>query len=181
MVLDVPVVFALGRVALGRACSKPSPVSSVAIISPAGAEEKFKQSVELAQRAHESYIELVKMAVAEQIEQREQSAKAAAQAEKGLSTHAGGSAHVQFSASAHHHMGHTRNASNISAISFISNVSAMSDNNSNLPNDTAEENNLELSGSEKDELEDVEDDFEDEEEEEDEPQKNAAATASNTV
>ena len=72
---NVPIVYALGRVALGRACSKPSPVSSVAIISQAGAEEKFKETLELAQRARESYIDLVKMAVVEQAEQREQASK----------------------------------------------------------------------------------------------------------
>jgi ribosomal protein L7Ae-like RNA K-turn-binding protein len=51
----IPLVFALGRRALGRACAKPVPVSVVGIFSYEGVETYFNKLCELTEKARHTY------------------------------------------------------------------------------------------------------------------------------
>lgn len=94
---DVPVIFALCRSALGRAVNKIVPVSVVGVFSYNGAEETFKQLIELANNAREEYQILL------QAQKRDIEMKNAKNIGK--------------------HLGHRRNISNCSGISFKSFIS----------------------------------------------------------
>lgn len=109
---NVPVVFALGRRALGRACSKLVPVSVVGIFNHDGCDEKFKKLMTLTQQARSQYEDMVK-SFEEEIQQHLLSARHTAE------TNGGDSACRPFPI-AYSHLGHSRTPSACSAISFIS-------------------------------------------------------------
>ncbi|XP_022100524.1 selenocysteine insertion sequence-binding protein 2-like [Acanthaster planci] len=98
---NVPVVFALGRKALGRAVNKLVPVSVVGIFNYDGAEEFYKNLLDLTKNARESYNTMIR--------KYQQELEAAATA-------------VPFSKH-RHHLGHYRNLSGCSGISFSSVIS----------------------------------------------------------
>ena len=55
----IPIVFALGRRALGRACGKFVPVSIVGIFDYSGVDEKYHQMIGAVQDARDRYQKLV--------------------------------------------------------------------------------------------------------------------------
>ncbi|XP_071789290.1 uncharacterized protein [Asterias amurensis] len=97
----VPVVFALGRKALGRAVNKLVPVSVVGIFNYDGAQEHYKNLLDLTKSARDNYNAMIR--------QFQQEAEAA-------------STVVPFSKH-RHHLGHYRNLSGCSGISFSSVIS----------------------------------------------------------
>ncbi|XP_077996549.1 selenocysteine insertion sequence-binding protein 2-like isoform X2 [Glandiceps talaboti] len=96
----VPFVFALGRKALGRAVNKLVPVSVVGVFNYDGAEDVFRELLNLSAKARESYRDMVTKY------QQELESQNVARISK----------HRQ-------HMGHNRNLSNCSGISFSSVIS----------------------------------------------------------
>ena len=56
---SIPIVFALGRRALGRACGKFVPVSIVGIFDYSGVDEKYQQMIGAVQDARDRYQKLV--------------------------------------------------------------------------------------------------------------------------
>nr|XP_006817601.1 PREDICTED: LOW QUALITY PROTEIN: selenocysteine insertion sequence-binding protein 2-like [Saccoglossus kowalevskii] len=97
---DVPFIFALGRKALGRAVNKLVPVSVVGIFNYDGAENTFRELLDLSAKARAVYNDMV---VTYQQEIESQNAARIAK-------------HRQ-------HMGHNRNLSGCSGISFSSVIS----------------------------------------------------------
>ncbi|XP_070547288.1 selenocysteine insertion sequence-binding protein 2-like [Ptychodera flava] len=118
---NVPFIFALGRKALGRAVNKLVPVSVVGIFNYDGAEDTFRDLLELSKKAREAYAEMI------QKYQQEMEAQTAAR----ISKH-------------HHHMGHNRNLSNCSGISFSSVISEPISENYPVPEPEVDEYGREI-------------------------------------
>ncbi|XP_033127285.1 uncharacterized protein LOC117125035 [Anneissia japonica] len=97
---NVPLVFALGRKALGRAVNKLVPVSVVGLFNYDGAEETFQQLLQLSSKAREEYDDMIK--------KYQQDLEAA---------------NVARLTKRRHYMGHNRNLSGCSGISFSSVIS----------------------------------------------------------
>ncbi|CAD5111854.1 DgyrCDS1118 [Dimorphilus gyrociliatus] len=126
---NLPIVFALGRRALGRACSKLVPVSVVGIFNHEGCDEKFKQLMALTQQARSQYEVMVK-SFEEEIQQHINSRHT-------VETNGGDSACRPFPI-AYSHLGHSRTPSACSTISFMSNIS-VSDQYSSLHQTTTQQ------------------------------------------
>lgn len=101
---DIPLVFALGRRALGRACAKLVPVSVVGIFNYEGAQEHFNQLMNLTEKARQAYKDMVKLMEKEIANL------------PFVSRTAGGVPQLYA------HMGHSRTPSACSAISFTSSI-----------------------------------------------------------
>ncbi|XP_072040506.1 uncharacterized protein [Amphiura filiformis] len=98
---DVPVIFALGRKALGRAVNKLVPVSVVGVFNYDGAEDMYKNLLDLSQKARDDYRDMV-LKFQQEIE---------------------AAAVPRIPKQHRHHLGHYRNLSGCSAISFKSVIS----------------------------------------------------------